>query len=713
MPSHFKDLQHVRWVLLSIFVLVLLSRPQSGHAADSAVLPATRPGLIDGDVSWSKLIASDPDHNEQFGASVSISADGNTALVGAPREGNNGYEYGAAYIYIRVATGWRQQAKLTVPDRATHLDRELFGLAVALSADGNTAVIGTPNEDTLDINGGAVYIFIREGDKWKQQAKFFAQDDASNNYFGGAVAVSADGNLALIGSLSYQGAGAVYVFTRNNTVWTQQAKFQNTDNSRYDSFGYSVALNADGSTALVGATRHQDALGAAYIFTRTGQTWTQQAKLPPSGINGILKVGVSVALSASGDTALIGTQNVNGVALVYTRTSGIWTQQAIIGPGLAVPYDFFGGTVALSADGNIALIGAQHHSDTDTSANGTAYLLVREGDSWVLRNTFIAFDKASGDYFGGAVALSANGKIALIGAPYDYHSDREFVGSAYVFSETLITPTPTGTPALARTDTIGVYKAGWWYLRHSNTTGTHDFFAVFGGDPTDWPIVGDWNGDGVDTIGIYRSSTGFFYLSESNINPTVNYSVLLGNPGDMPLAGKWRLDMSGDSIGVFRPTNGILYQKRQLLSGVSDYFAVFGNPSDTAFAGDWNDDGKDSIGIYRYTNAQWSMTNNSEPNGITATDIGYVWSIGANAIPVVGDWNGDGQHNIGYLQTAEGMFTLNTDGNLNSFAYGPTDGIPVAGKWTAAVPVPPLSAVRGVIVGNGGSNAGGGEGGAD
>jgi len=166
----------------------------------------------------------------------------------------------------------------------------------------------------------------------------------------------------------------------------------------------------------------------------------------------------------------------------------------------------------------------------------------------------------------------------------------------YVLS--LGTPTPTATP-VPRVDTIGVYKDGVWSLRNSNTDGGPDITAVYGGDASDLPVTGDWNGNGVDTIGVYRGNSGFFYLSDSNTSPTTSYAVLLGNPGDVPFAGKWLANATHDGIGVYRDSNGILYQKNDLTSGFSDYFAVFGNPGDKVIAGDWNGDGRDSIGVSR------------------------------------------------------------------------------------------------------------------
>jgi hypothetical protein len=234
-----------------------------------------------------------------------------------------------------------------------------------------------------------------------------------------------------------------------------------------------------------------------------------------------------------------------------------------------------------------------------------------------------------------------------------------------------------------------VFKGGIWSLRNTNTTGIADITTVFGNPTGDLPVVGDWNGDGVDTIGVYRSAEGKLYLSNSNTAPTAALTLALtfGNPGDTPFAGRWDASMTQDGVGVYRPSNGILYQKKALTSGSSDYFAIFGNPGDQAVAGDWNGDGFDSIGVYRAADQKWYLSNNGTPNGITSADLNFVWTIGPNA-PIVGDWNGDKTTTVGYL-TASGNFVLHpanaASGADTVFPFGPTGAIPVAGKWIASV----------------------------
>ncbi len=272
------------------------------------------------------------------------------------------------------------------------------------------------------------------------------------------------------------------------------------------------------------------------------------------------------------------------------------------------------------------------------------------------------------------------------------------------------TPTATNTP-VPRPDTIGVYKDGVFTLRNTNNAGVADITAAFGGDVSDLPVAGDWDGDGVDTIGVYRNSTGFYFLSNSNTSPAVDYTILFGNPGDTPFAGRWTPDMTSSGIGVYRNSNGILYQRKSLTSGFDDFFAIYGNPGDQGFAGDWDGNGFDSIGVYRSSNLTWFLTNNSTPSGITFSDIDFVWDIGTSRA-VAGDWDGDVISTVGYF-TAAGIFDLHSTnasaGSDNVFAFGPTSGFPISGKWVAAS----RPSVSGVVGGANGTNPESGNGAGD
>jgi hypothetical protein len=396
-----------------------------------------------------KILASDRASSDSFGSSVSISADGNTAIIGATGEDTSpNSNQGAAYIFIKSGSTWTEQAKLLASDAASS---DFFGRPVALSADGNTALIGAPNEDTgATTDQGAVYVFTRSGTTWTQQQKLLASDPITEDFFGYSVSLSSDGNTALIGAFFKNATlnqyGAAYVFTRSGTTWTEQQKLLASDPAFTDQFGWSVALSADGNTAILGAnledTSPTSNQGAAYIFTRSGSTWTQQAKLLASDRANNDNFGSAVALSANGNTALIGARTEStgattsqGAAYVFTRSGSTWTEQAkLLNSINPVTGDNFGFSVALSADGNIALIGANSENTSPLGDNGAAYVFTRSGTVWSRSQKLLASDLESSDQFGSSVSISADGNTALIGASVESTPATTGQGAVYFFN---------------------------------------------------------------------------------------------------------------------------------------------------------------------------------------------------------------------------------------------------------------------------------------
>ena len=207
----------------------------------------------------------------------------------------------AGAVYPVVVDPLVQEQELTASDGVAV---DFFGGAVALSADGNTALIKAASK-----NGpGVVYVFVRSGATWSQQQKLNASDGAAGDAFGGAVALSADGNTALIGALGKSNKGAAYVFVRSGITWSQQQELTASDGAAFDSFGERLALSADGNTALIGAKLKNNQQGAAYVFVRSGTTWSQQQKLTASDGAQNDAFGDDVALSGDGNTALIGAE---------------------------------------------------------------------------------------------------------------------------------------------------------------------------------------------------------------------------------------------------------------------------------------------------------------------------------------------------------------------------------------------------------------------
>jgi hypothetical protein len=226
-------------------------------------------------------------------------------------------------------------------------------------------------------------------------------------------------------------------------------------------------------------------------------------------------------------------------------------------------------------------------------------------------------------------------------------------------------------------DTIGVYRPsnGRFYLRNSNTTGVANI-GFNTGLLGDLPIAGDWDGNNVKTIGVYRN--GVFYLKTSNAGGAWDLSVAYGLPGDIPLAGDWT-GKGYDSIGVYRPSNGRFYLRNSNTMGVGNMAFNYGVPGDIPLAGDWTGKGYDSIGVYRPSNGRFYLRN-SNTQGIA--DITFSFGL-TGGIPVVGDWNGDGIDTVGiYLNGTVYLRDSNSNGPADiTFYYGIPGDLPIAGDW--------------------------------
>jgi predicted amidohydrolase len=388
-----------------------------------------------------KLLASDKNSADQFGFSVAASSDGNTVIIGAINTDTSpSTNSGAAYVFTRSGTTWSQQQKLVASDYGSS---DNFGRSVAISSDGNTVLVGSPLDDTPFTNAGSAYVFTRSGSTWTEQQRLSPSDVGNSDKFGTSVALSSDGDTAIAGSPEEDDSGtltngAAYVFTRSGSTWTQQQKLLASDKADVDFFGWSVALSSDGNTAAIGAiavnTSPYVNNGAAYIFTRSGSTWTEQQKLTASDAQSDEQLGYSIDLSNDGNTVLIGAYlestsplSENGAAYVFTRSGSTWSQQAKLLANNRASTDKFGQSVSLAGDGNTALIGAP------STTNGTSYIFSRAGSSWTQQQALSASDASAGDNFGIAVALSSDGSTAVVGADLESTSPYSFNGATYVF----------------------------------------------------------------------------------------------------------------------------------------------------------------------------------------------------------------------------------------------------------------------------------------
>ncbi len=410
---------------------------------------------------------SDTETNDQFGSSVAVS--GNTMVIGAPNEcsdargvnGNqtnkNGFQSGAAYVFVRSGSNWTQQAYLKASNTGVG---DHFGQSVAIFGD--TMIVGAPSEssDATGVNGnqandnatnsGAAYIFVRTGTNWSQQAYLKASNTGAEDRFGDSVAIS--GDIVIVGATveasgshevngdqndnSVPYAGAAYVFARSGTNWSQQAYLKGPP-SNYE-FDGSVAVS--GSTAVVGNLDSP----VACVFVRSGTNWTREAVFVGLDPFGDEEFGYSVAVS--GDTVVVGApgEDESGTAYVFVRSGTNWIQQAVLHDSNDRETDRFGNSVAIVGDTVVVGAPGQGYHD-DALGSGAAYVFVRHGVNWS-EQAFLKIcycEASSYDTVGHSVAIS--GDTVVVGAPREdsdatgmngnESSEEGFnSGAAYVFA---------------------------------------------------------------------------------------------------------------------------------------------------------------------------------------------------------------------------------------------------------------------------------------
>jgi trimeric autotransporter adhesin len=486
------------------------------------------------------------------GTSIGLSGDANTMAVGAPFEsggarGVNGnqsdnsvYAAGAVYVYVRQGNSWTQQAyvKASNPGLNDH-----FGSSVALSRDGNTMAVaahweasgatginGNQNDDSVP-QAGAVYVFTRAGTTWTQQAYIKASNTGNaaqgdGDQFGFSLALSGDGNTVAVGAITEdsgarqingnqnddmaQSAGAVYVFARTGTTWTQQAYVKSANQDAGDLLGFSVGLSFDGNTLAAAAFNESGSgkgfnpaddnksqgSGALYVFTRQNGAWSQQAYNKASRGETSDGFGFATSISEDGNTIAVGSgdeacltpgidppgcgddapplRGANiwvGAAYVFVRNGTTWSEQSFIKAPNARPYNSFGVRLALSGDGNALAITSylednaghgvrppqirqfliqevfnawREHRD-EAEESGAAYLYTRSGGKWTAGAYIKADNTDAGDEFGSAVAISGDGHTMVVGAHQEDGATRGVngnqadnsasdSGAAYVFA---------------------------------------------------------------------------------------------------------------------------------------------------------------------------------------------------------------------------------------------------------------------------------------
>jgi hypothetical protein len=349
-----------------------------------------------------KSVQGNPD-TYRFGNSLAVTS--SKLLVGAPGEDS---ARGAVYAYTNVSGEWNRTQVIQPSDSGLS---DYFGYSVAIS--GTTAVIGAyvyggPSQPST----GKAYIYDYVNGAWTETAVLHASDEHIYNFFGYSVAIA--GSTVLIGAPHMAGTtpgpGAVYVFNRGPLAsWTQTQILTSHDGGTLDRFGYSIAMN--GTTALVGAPRLNNLNprpGAAYVFTASSGTWSEQQEIAASTYQILDEFGTAVALS--GNVAVVGapTYEVNGnanqgKAFVFRLAGGTWSQTQAISIAQGSAHDLFGSSAALS-NGTL-LVGASEATILGQANQGAAYLFADSGTTFTLSHRFTASDGDADDMYGASLAL--------------------------------------------------------------------------------------------------------------------------------------------------------------------------------------------------------------------------------------------------------------------------------------------------------------------
>jgi hypothetical protein len=586
-------------------------------------------------VGWSqeqKLTAPDAAAYDHFGHSVAVSGD--TAVVGAYYDDDNGADSGSAYIFRSYGAGWGQEQKLTASDGATE-DR--FGFSVAVS--GNVAVVGADRDDDNGADSGSAYIFRYDGASWDEEQKLTASDGATEDYFGVSVAVS--GDIAVVGAWydddNGSESGSAYVFRYDGASWGEEQKLTAPDGAAYDHFGRSVAVV--GGAAVVGACLNDIGSngnqGSAYFFKLVGD-----AKL--TALDGAAGDDFGYSVAVSGNVAVVGAYydddngSYSGSAYVFRHDWASWREEQKLTASDGAESDKFGSFVAVS--GNVAVVGAYGDDDNGVDS-GSGYVFRYDGAGWNQEQKLTALDGAAYDYFGYSVAASGN--VAVVGAPRDGDTAEES-GSVYVFR----------------------YDGASWNQEQKLTASdgaTEDYFGYSAAVSGDVAVVGapvdDDNGTDSGSGYVFRYD-GASWSQEQKLTALdgaaydyFGYSVAVS--GNVAVVGAPRDSDNGTDSGsayVFRH-DGVGWGQEQKLTAsdgaTEDRFgyaaAVSGN---TAVVGAYRDEHNGSQAgsayVFRYDGASWS-----EEGKLIASDgaeldrFGYSVAVSGNAVVVGAPWDDD------------------------------------------------------------------------
>ncbi|WP_181684908.1 FG-GAP repeat protein [Halorhabdus salina] len=392
--------------------------------------------------SVAKLLAKDGNTNDRFGFWIDMSNDGQNLLVGSYQDSNpNGENAGGVYVFKRDQDGWYQSAKLLADDGDRY---DFLGSAVSISDTGETALIGAiAEEDPNGPEGGAAYVYQKEGQKWHQQSKLSAPDGEEFDQFSRSLLLTPNGDTAYVGApfrenSNRNSTGAVFEYSRESDGW----KLVNSlpkDGISIESFGYAMDISRDGETLVVSRMVVSDSeKGAAYVFKQSNDEWVRQATLTASEGDPNDYFGETVTVSEDGQTVLVGASNdedpngeQSGSVYLFENRDSEWHQTQKLTPADPGQRERFGLSLAMTSNPEAILIGAPGES-SDTGEQSRICVFKQDNDHWQQDRVIPAPENDPTDYFGTRITVSRDAGIAAVSAP-EADGNEESTGAVYVF----------------------------------------------------------------------------------------------------------------------------------------------------------------------------------------------------------------------------------------------------------------------------------------
>lgn len=449
-----------------LFKILALSNSGAVLAQSQAI------GVSDIDLSGivTRLKAQTPTAEADFGESMDISADGKTLVIGSPRALST---RGEAHVFAKQSGTWVYQSALIASNGESG---DQFGKAVTISADGQTVVVGAPLEDGGDVNNaednsvdrsGAIYVFTHNNGTWTQRHYVKTDVLKTRTELGYSSLALSDDGTTLAAGVSVEDKGSVYVFDLSTTSW-QQTQVLTTKLTSEDGFGFSISLSGDGQTLAVGAPNDGRGLpsapniskedsGTVYLYNKSNDQWQQQVYLKASNWDMGDEFGRSVSLSTNGQTLAVGAFNENsasqalpedntqmnsGAAYVFSKEGDVWNETQYLKASNSDAGDLFGFPVKLSGNGNKLAVGAiAEFGDGSSPSNnspmhaysGAAYVFQRTDNLWTQLHYLKAPEPRQSAIFGGSISFSANGGTLAIGSPREPDLERSLSESGAVY----------------------------------------------------------------------------------------------------------------------------------------------------------------------------------------------------------------------------------------------------------------------------------------